>query len=570
MPLRLMLSLLATLIAAPALAASQPPLEERVDASVRACRASDTLRVPLRSSGVDLVPLYGNGYGLETASGSPFDEQDLDIELWRENDLAAQLEAYLRCESPVLRVTQAQLQMAAGIAGADPRSEPVTIYQHGWSSGADALVVREGVETLADLSGATIALSAHGPQTDLLASVIDAAKKQWDEGDGGWQSPELVYTEKQIGFGNDTPGGLFYEDDAIDAALVFRPDADVLTSGGEVGTGAEGSVQGAEILFSTRAASRVTSEVYAVRADYLEANREQVKRFVSALFRAEEQVREDVKKLIVDWEATARHLLGDPSATEAARTLWSTVETSGMQGNVDWADPEHPRSFARINASLANALAPLGVLAGEREIRMAGYDYAALAEGVFDKRRVELPSFDRDEAARMVSEQRESGELERRTIAEFEIQFRPNQASFSASEYQQEFETIVEAASSYGGAIFTVEGHADPLAYLKKKKQGADLSTLRSIRQAARNLSRSRAVSVRDAVIEFAESRGVSMDRSQFVTDGLGLSDPKTGICGGDPCPPKTEEQWLSNMRVVFRAVQVEAESATFTPPNSW
>ncbi|MDZ7809527.1 MAG: hypothetical protein U5L11_04405 [Arhodomonas sp.] len=71
MPLRLMLSLLATLIAAPALAASQPPLEERVDASVRACRASDTLRVPLRSSGVDLVPLYGNGYAPGDRLGQP-------------------------------------------------------------------------------------------------------------------------------------------------------------------------------------------------------------------------------------------------------------------------------------------------------------------------------------------------------------------------------------------------------------------------------------------------------------------------------------------------------------------
>lgn len=570
MYMRLIVGLTVALMASAAMAAPQPPLTDRVDGSVRACSPSDALRVPMRSSGLDLVPLYGNGYALETAGSSPFAANDLSVELWRENDLADQLEAYLACDSPILRVTQAQMQAAAPITDDDERTEMVAIYQHGWSKGADTVVARDGIERLADLSGATIALQAHGPQLDLLASAIDAAKKQVENDGEEWQQPELVWTDDQVGFGDATPGGRFYDDDGIDAALVFRPDANVLTSGGETGTGAEGSVKGAEILFSTQSASRAVSEIYAVRADYLNANREQIKRFVSTLFRAEEQVREDVKKLIVDWEAVAEHLLGDASAAEAAKTMWSNVETVGMQGNVEWSSDEHPRSFASVNSDLANVLVPLGVLATARDVGLAGYDYSALAEGVFDKRRVELPSFDQDEAAKMVSEEREQGDLDRKTIAEFEIGFEPNQSSFPAAEYQEQFDTIVEAASKYGGAVFTIEGHADPLSYLKKKKQGADLSTLRSIRQAARNLSRSRAVAVRKRVIDYADSQGVSLDESQFVVEGLGFSDPKTGICGGDPCPPKTEQEWLSNMRVVFRAVRVEAESSSFQPPNSW
>jgi outer membrane protein OmpA-like peptidoglycan-associated protein/ABC-type nitrate/sulfonate/bicarbonate transport system substrate-binding protein len=548
-----------------------PPAEtlsERVDTSVRACDGGETLRVPLRSSGVDLVPLYANDYALETGGDGAFAERDLSVELFRENDLAAQLDAYLACESPVLRATQGQLQAAAELTADDERTQMVAFYQHGWSTGADALVARERIDTLADLSGATIALEAYGPQMDLLARAIAAAKDKVDA--GAWQAPELVYTADQTGFSGDTPGARFYDEQSVDAALVFRPDANVLTSGGETGTGAEGSVEGAHILFSTQAANRAISEVYAVRSDYLEANRERVKRFVSALFRAEEQVREDVKKQIIEWPAVAEHLLGDDSATRAAKTVWRRVETAGMQGNVNWSSSDHPRAFAPINAELANALVPLGLLASERSIRLAGYDYPALAEGVFDKRRVELPSFDRDEATKMVDEERSQGDLDERTIARFEIQFEPNQSSFPLADYRKEFDRIVEAASTYGGAVFTVEGHADPLGYLKKKKKGADLSTLRSIRQSAKNLSRSRAVAVRKSVIDYAESQGVSMDPSQFVTEGLGFSDPKTGICGGDPCPPKTKEQWLSNMRVVFRAVRVEAESSTFTPPNSW
>mgnify|MGYP006428590409 CR=1 FL=1 len=545
-------------------------LRQAVDVAIRDCSASDTLGVPLRTSGLDLVPFYANGYALETASDSPFAEQDVAVDLALENDLDQQLAAYLRCETPVMRLTQAQMLLAGALTGDDPRTEMVAIYQHGYSSGADALVTRDTVDSLADLSGATIALQSYAPQLDLLVSAIEAAKNRAEDANVSWTDPELVYTDDQVGLDGDTPGARFYANDTIDAALVGRPDANVLTSGGETGTGAEGSVRGAEIRFSTQAASRAMSEVYVVRADYLEANREQLKRFVTGLLRAEEQVREDVKKLIVDWEAVADRLLGDPAAADEAADLWRRVQTVGMQGNIDWSSEDHPRAFAAVNNRLANTLVPLGVLDTARSVRLANYDYSALAEGVFDKRRVSLPAFDRDAATRMVSEQRDAGDLEARTIAEFRIQFEPNQSTFPIDEYREEFATIAEAATEYGGAVFTVEGHADPLAYLRRKEEGADLSTLRSIRQSARNLSRNRAVSVRDQIIDYAEQQDVSLDASQFVTEGLGFSDPRTGICGGDPCPPETEAEWRSNMRVVFRAVQVEAESSSFSPPNSW
>ncbi|MFP3435128.1 hypothetical protein SB781_35795, partial [Paraburkholderia sp. SIMBA_061] len=74
---------LAGLLTATAAGAAGTPLEQRVDAGIRDCRSSDTLTVPLRSSGFDLVPLYGNGYELETDGGSPFDGKDLSVELRR-------------------------------------------------------------------------------------------------------------------------------------------------------------------------------------------------------------------------------------------------------------------------------------------------------------------------------------------------------------------------------------------------------------------------------------------------------------------------------------------------------
>jgi hypothetical protein len=64
----------------------------------------------------------------------------------------------------------------------------------------------------------------------------------------------------------------------------------------------------------------------------------------------------------------------------------------------------------------------------------------------------------------------------------------------------------------------------------------------------------------------YAQSKGVSLDPSQFTVVGHGIAQPKTGMCGADPCAPETKEEWQSNMRVAFRIMQVEAEETVFTP----
>ena len=121
-------------------------------------------------------------------------------------------------------------------------------------------------------------------------------------------------------------------------------------------------------------------------------------------------------------------------------------------------------------------------------------------------------------------------------------------------------------ASTYAGAVITVEGHSDPLGYLREKKEGKQAVVLNMMVQSARNLSVSRAQSVRDSIIKLGNQSNVTMDPSQFVVVGMGFQDPKSGLCGSDPCPPQNEQEWLSNMRVVFRIVNVEAEANAFKP----
>jgi outer membrane protein OmpA-like peptidoglycan-associated protein len=91
------------------------------------------------------------------------------------------------------------------------------------------------------------------------------------------------------------------------------------------------------------------------------------------------------------------------------------------------------------------------------------------------------------------------------------------------------------------------------------EKKGASSIELQRTKQAAKNLSMNRAIAVRNSVIQFAKKSAIPLDQSQFTVIGHGIAQPKYPR-------PKTKEQWLSNMRVVFRIIQIEAEDDVFTP----
>ena len=157
----------------------------------------------------------------------------------------------------------------------------------------------------------------------------------------------------------------------------------------------------------------------------------------------------------------------------------------------------------------------------------------------------------------MVAKKQAMGTLGEGELFSFEINFQPNQNDFPQDLYSDSFKKVAELAATYGGAIITVEGHSDPHKYQRMERQNAAPIELRRTKQAAKNLSMNRAIAVRDSIIGFAENRGVPLDPSQFTVVGHGIDQPKYP-------EPKTKEQWLSNMRVVFRIIQIEAEETAF------
>lgn len=529
------------------------PLADIVSDRVQDCRSGTTTNMPLIAWGADGVTIEANGGSLASAPGA-FQNAGWNLSLAAKDDFASQVSDYLTCDSPFLRGTLGMLMAATPVTEADARTEQVVIYKHSWSAG-DGIVAAEGISNAADLAGKRVAVQAYGPHIDFVARILDDAGLSVDD-------IEIVWTADLTGTG-DSPAAVLERGEA-DAAAVILPDARLLTSGGAVGTGAEGSVRGATILVSTQEATAVIGDFISVRKDYFDANRDAIGDLVNAMFRTEETVRAfmaregspDQTRLST---VIADELLGGLPPEEGL-FLWQDAISDGWPGNVrHFGDPKDPRRYEVLTAEINAALIGADVIERPVELAVAGWDYRALAEGLNDLTDREIAAFDPEAAAAAVQRLRRTGQLDANTKIDFSVFFEPDSNAFPAELYARDFEEILRLAATYSGAIITVEGHADPLFYLRKERDGASNQELKAIRTSALNLSLDRAISVVDALEGYAGDESIRINRNQFTVDGVGINSPLHN-------PPATEAEWRENMRVVFRILTTQAEATEFSP----
>ncbi len=566
-PIHLLFIAVLTLWTLPAAAAphyvNPEPLSRIVaGAAVAEIRKDAHIRLPVNSRCADIATILANGGQAQTQPGSIFSKAKLDYQLVREESFSAQLINYLAGKSPYLRGTVGMINMAAEALSQDPRTKPVMIYQMSWSTGGDALVVKPGIDSAKSLRGKTIALQAYGPHVEYMARILGDAGLTVKDVLLRWL-PDLTGAE-------NSPMAAFQQDD-VDAAFVITRDAAALTSG--LAADAGNSVRGARVLLSTRTASRMITDVYAVRSDYLQSHRKEVQQFVHALLKAGEELQTlvaDKQSRNSDYQqlmSAAALLLLESETAADVESLYADCELAGWQGNVNFFEsPTFLRSLAHLTSEIQPAFISLGLIESRIPLPGASWDYSQLHDGLSLIGSTSSPRFNRQEAAAVVAQKQWQGTLIEGELFSFEILFEPNQNSFPENIYQDAFKKALEYASTYAGALITIEGHSDPLGYLRKKRSGESPLVLGHIKQSAKNLSLSRSVAVRDSLISYALSHGVTLNQNQFTASGQGIAKPKSGICGSEPCAPTSEKEWSDNMRVVFRILQVEAESSHSNP----
>ena len=308
-----------------------------------------------------------------------------------------------------------------------------------------------------------------------------------------------------------------------------------------------------------------------MRSDYFESHKDEVGKFVHGLMLAEESLRELFEKgksqsgkyqpMI---SSAANILMGSPQAVGDTEGMYNDCTYVGWEGNIKFfSDPNYPRRFDQLNSEIQKSFTAIGLMGGKAGLATAKWDYNKLKSGLVALA-AEAAKFDTAKVAKVIDRKQKQATLDKDKLFAFKVFFQPNQNSFAAEMYKNDFDRVINLASTYGGAVVTIEGHSDPLGYLKQKKNNATQIILNQTMQAAKNLSLTRANAVRDNLIEYAKAKGVKLDPAQFNAIGWGISKPANGMCGDSPCPPQNEQEWLNNMRVEFSVINVEAEATEF------
>lgn len=564
--------------------------------------AAAPLRVPFLTWGGDMATFFGNG-GVTTVAGSLFHKQGIQAVLVPGDDIVQQAREYVSGKSPFFRATMGQLGLAAELLAKDPRTQPAVFLQLTWSIG-DHSVARPGIHTVADLKGKAVALQEFGPHVGMLDDMLRTAGL-------GWKDIRVVWCKDLTG-SPQSPAEVFRARPDVGVAFVITPDMVGLTGGvTKVGTGAEGTVKGAKVLVSTAELSRSIADVYAVRKDFYDANKDLVHKFAAAWLRSVEVVL-DLKRLHEKGKSPEYKTLLQLTQTiygkatiptlEDAHGLLSDAQFVGHPGNVDYFTGRgNLHGFQAFeDTSVAMGIA-LGYARAKVDLLPSPLDWNGKAfVGYLQKTQTAVAEgFQAEVTQKEIEQLTSGGGLDERTLYSFTIAFEPNQNEFPLDKYGADFDKAIRLADKYAGAVVAVRGHADPTqtlfnlvaAGMKKgvlTRTGAsgsyqyfmdgkplDLSSVdkvvhaiqtgkfdgvaennpRQTMQAAQNLALQRAENVKRAVLAFARAKGMRIDGSQLQPQGVGIREPVIA-------KPANLADAKQNMRVEFTLVRVSAEAA--------
>ncbi len=567
---------------------------------------SKSIEVPYITWGGDVATFLANG-DLKTKPGSIYANSKLDLQLVGGDDFVEQTRRYVSGKSPFLRGTMHMLGMASEVIGKDPATQPVVLLQLSWSAG-DHIVARKGIKNLNELKGKKIAVQQGGPHVGLLYDSLAAAQLQKAD-------VQIVWTKDITG--PNGPAEAFRKDSSLDACCVITPDMIGLTGGAsDVGSGAEGTVEGAKVINSTAQMSRSIADVIAVRSDWFKTHQDWCKAYVAGYLAGTEKLVAMRKAFEADQKMSPeyRNILTISQRVFGAEFL-PTLEIDAHGLLLDCAFAGLPGQISFFND--AGNLSGFEAKSKEAIDMATSWGYASVRVGF------NPPKFDYKEIAKLgkieyvepkMQEKFNSSaesvdqffgeDLNDNTIVSFSISFNPNQTDFPVDQYGSDFLRALKGASTFGNARVVIRGHADPTKTLidlvkagmakgliqqngvagnyryyfqgkplelndTKKiseliKQGAFSGgepDPNITMQAALTLSKSRADQVMKALQDYAKQTNVNLDLSQISPVGAGIAEPLIA-------KPRNMDEAQQNMRVEFRIVKVNAEALAPTDFN--
>ncbi|MEI9893351.1 MAG: hypothetical protein WDN28_05480 [Chthoniobacter sp.] len=546
-----------------------------------------TLRVPIITWAADGVTVTANG-GLPANPNSALARAvKMPVQLELVDDFDEQVKNYVTGKSPFLRGTVGMIALASeALTNIDRGLEPVVIVQLSWSTGADGFVAKD-IKSLADLKGKTIVLQRNGPHVDLVQVLLQDAGLNPGEVNLKYVRDITVNPKAPKDGQAHDPANALRKDASLTAAACISPDILALSAGGNVGTRAEDSVKGARPILTTRTASRVIADVYAVRRDFFEAHKPLVQSFVAAHLAEQTRFQEALTNIAKKTQADAAKVaqfkklskplaglfLQDENAVNDY-ILWAGVDSqlAGLAGNTEFfTAPNNPVGFDGTQTRILAYYEQTGIVGRVQKLNFAGWNFATDFGTSAKPKETEKKTFASAAEVRRAADSKDASKL-----FSYTFKFPAKMAEIRWQDYREVFETMHEKVTRYGGAVVQLRGHADNFFYnfVQMKRAKGDTTYQRRIEgstqfetlplpgveevaNSANKLSYSRAFAVKQAYAQYLrEALGKTqeeMDLSRFDVKGMGISDPVVKS-------PTTPEEREANMRGELVILAVEAE----------
>src|SRR5882762_10077761 len=270
--------------------------------------------------------LVANG-GLDTASGSIYDKKGLKVSFkiiddWTEGAaaLATNNVDVMLTTADVWAKDYAQLQ--------DKGFGSHAFFMVDWSRGADGVIGKQGINSIEDLAGKTVAFAPYTPSHFLLWNGLKSSGLSTEQRNEIFKN--AVHTKDGI-----EPAVLFAQD-KVDAAVAWDPDM----------SDAVGKRAGAKKIYDTRVANRLIADILVVSDSFSAKHPQTLLKFAQGWLEGVEFIKTQPER--------AYNLIGTVKDFNIPSDLAKT-----MLGGVKLADYADNRSFmgaAGSNADYANIL----------------------------------------------------------------------------------------------------------------------------------------------------------------------------------------------------------------------
>lgn len=538
------------------------PLSEHINVSNYKSSVKGSKQLPQITWAEDMRTVLANGNSSKTQNNSLFDQYNLDYKLVLKDSVISQSKDYISGKTPFFRGTLDQVVQLNELVYDDPSLRPVVINLLSWSKGGDVLVGDSNVKTLSDLRGKKIAVTAYGPHTFFLWRALKSGGLNYNDVD-------VVWMKDLLGSANTPANAFCHSSMSVNATFVIAPEGTAITEG-------DNACKNSKVVYGTAQASKVIPDVYAIRSDYYESNKDEIQRFVHAMLIAKEKadlVAKNTKSNeYKNWlKASAQQLLGSQDLIEDVDGMFKyDADHAGFSENIEFfTDKRAGRNFERVSTEINDALIDMKLISKRLPLQKADWNWNELKIGLKHADDVKVPAFNKAQTKKIVIEMQTNDTLDSEQFMTEEVKFSAGSSTFmfNPDYHGKVFDKLIDEASTYDSTLIIIQAHSDPSYYLiNKYKNKATESTLKRIRQKAWNLSEQRAKEVRRAIVEYARDvRGIDIDESQFETVGYGIEKPKTGLCRGEPCKIKLKgaaarEAYAGNRRAIIGFTRIEAE----------